>query len=311
MECVHTHTEQGRKNYDPTMTTALRNAFSNDVKRRFNKLLRAIRVGVGKNDCFGLKEKVHTLQVIPPAKGAFAYPLSQKKVTAFMKWLQTQVDSGILTVRDMEQVGTSVNAVWTNLYISDSYKRGVMRARTELIKAGYKVPPIEDTGGIEASMNTPFHLDRVGLAFIRTFSELKGITESMDSIISRILAQGIADGDGPVLLARKLVAAINGEGIGDLGLRDTLGRYISPIRRAEMMARTEILRSFHSANIQELRNWGVLGLKVKGEWKTAGDLRVCDICESLDGQIFSLDEIEGMIPVHPNCRCIALPYIEN
>ena len=31
----------------------------------------------------------------------------------------------------------------------------------------------------------------------------------------------------------------------------------------------------------------------------------------MEGKIFSLDEIEGMIPLHPECRCIALPYIEE
>ena len=39
--------------------------------------------------------------------------------------------------------------------------------------------------------------------------------------------------------------------------------------------------------------------------------RVCPKCEALDGKIFTLDEIEPMIPLHPQCRCIALPYIED
>ena len=48
---------------------------------------------------------------------------------------------------------------------------------------------------------------------------------------------------------------------------------------------------------------------VKAEWMTAGDDRVCPICASLQGQVFSLDEIEPLIPRHPNCRCIALPLL--
>ena len=39
------------------------------------------------------------------------------------------------------------------------------------------------------------------------------------------------------------------------------------------------------------------------------------ICESLvdvvDGKKYTLDEAEDLIPVHPNCRCIVLPYIEE
>jgi SPP1 gp7 family putative phage head morphogenesis protein len=133
----------------------------------------------------------------------------------------------------------------------------------------------------------------------------------MDTLISRILAQGMIDGDGPALIARKLVAAINGTGIGDLAMTDAIGRFIPALRRAELLARTEIIRAHHLATIQEYRNWGLEGIVVKGEWQTAGDDRVCDKCASLQGKIFTLDEIEGMIPLHPLCRCIALPWIED
>lgn len=156
-----------------------------------------------------------------------------------------------------------------------------------------------------------FHVDRLGLIYTRVFEDLKGITNAMDAQISRVLAQGLADGDGPRLLARKLVATINGTNMGDLGITDTLGRFIPAKRRAEMLARTEVIRAHHLASIQEYRNFGVLDIKVMGEWRTAGDDRVCEKCASLEKRIFTLDEIEPMIPLHPNCRCIALPYVEE
>jgi SPP1 gp7 family putative phage head morphogenesis protein len=133
----------------------------------------------------------------------------------------------------------------------------------------------------------------------------------MDSQISRILAEGMINGDGPALLARKIVSVINGTGADKLGITDTLGRFIPGERRASMLSRTEIIRAHHLAMIQEYRNWGLEGVRVKGEWNTAGDGRVCEKCQSMDGKIFSLDEIEGMIPAHTCCRCIALPYIEE
>lgn len=74
-----------------------------------------------------------------------------------------------------------------------------------------------------------------------------------------------------------------------------------------MLARTEIIRAHHVATIQEYRNWAVEGVVVQGEWRTAGDERVCVICEALEKKVFPLDEIESMIPRHPRCRCIALP----
>ena len=308
MEDVLTYVE--RQNYDPTHTTSLRNMFSRDMKRRFAELTIVIRKSVDVQDCFGLRS-LQTMQMEPTGEMAFAFNRSAEKVEAFIRWLEQQIDKGILEIRMLQQVGGSVEQAWTNMYIYDSYKRGLLRARQELITAGYDVPPMDATEGIDIAMMNPFHMDRVGLLFTRVFNDLQGITTAMDAQISRILAQGMIDGDGPALLARKLISVINGTGVDKLGITDTIGRFIPASRRAMTLARTEIIRAHHLATIQEYRNWGVLGIKVKGEWKTAGDERVCSECAALEGRVFTLDAIEPMIPLHPQCRCIALPYIEE
>lgn len=292
---------------DPTQTGLIRRAFEQDLRRRFNELTQVIRRAVVDQDVFGLRPPT-VFQMEVPRQGQFIFVRSADKVQGFMGWFREQVDRGILEVREVPvQVGAGVEAAWTNKYVFDSYKRGVIRARYELDKAGYRVPSIETTGGIEISMSTPFHLDRLGLIYSRAYDELRGITAAMDTQISRVLAQGLADGDGPSLLARKLVGTINGVGMGDLALTDTLGRFIPARRRAEVLARTEVIRAHHVATIQEYRNWAVEGVVVQAELRTAGDGRVCERCASLEGQIYTLDEIETIIPVHPQCRCIALP----
>jgi SPP1 gp7 family putative phage head morphogenesis protein len=307
-----TLTDNQVKNYDPTRTTVLRNAFKKEMIRRFTELSKIVVKSIVTNDCFGLvKKELNIFQMNPAARNAFAFARSSEKIKAFMDWLKKQEEAGIIQAGTAQQLGTAVESNWMNMYILDSYKRGIIRARTELRKAGMQVPSVEDNGGINMIMNLPMHMDRVGLLYSRIFSDLKGITSAMDTIISRILTQGMIDGDGPALLARKLVEAINGTGVGDLATKDVLGRTISAQQRATLLARTEIIRAHHLATIQEYRNWGLEGIIVKGEWKTAGDDRVCDRCAALEGKIFTLDEIEPMIPFHPLCRCIALPYIEE
>ena len=296
---------------DPTRTTALRNAFAGAMNKRFLELLVVIKRAIVTEDVFGLKSPIHILQMTTPGERAFAFTRSSAKIEAFMRWLQEQVDRGLLDIRVYEQIGASIESSWMNLYIYDSYKRGVIRARYEMRKAGMQIPTIDESGGIEMVMATPFHMDRVGVLFTRVFTELKGITDQMSSLISKILSQGMIDGDGAALLTRKLIAAINGAGVGDLGLTDSLGRFMPATRRATILARTELIRAHHLATIQEYRNWAVEGIKVQGEWKTAGDERVCTACESMEGRIFTLAEIEPLIPLHPQCRCIALPYIKE
>lgn len=322
---VHEHRIQVNvDSIDPTRTITLRNAWVRDSDRRFNELTQAIRETVDTNDVFGLRESTvggflgtfSVNQLSIPPKGSFAFPRSEDKVKAFMKWLREQEKRGLLEIEEFPQVGGAIEQPWTNKYVRDSYKRGVMRARRELRKAGFNnVPSIEASGGINIVMGTPFHVDRLGLLFTRIFNELEGITEAMNQQISRVLAQGIADGDGPRLLARKLVGTINGTGLGDLSLPEIVGRRFIPAkRRAEILARTEVIRAHHQATIQEYRNWSVEGVIVVAEFVTAEDDRVCQRCLDLAGNgplpcgAYPLDQIDSLIPVHAQCRCIALPF---
>ena len=296
--------------YDPTRTLTLRNAFVRDVNRRFGALIKVIREAIVDQDCFGLS--IQTLaEVTPPGYQHFAYPRTSEKVEAFMEWLRTQQEKGLLEIKIMPQYGNAIEEAWTNMYVWDSYKRGVIRARVEMKKAGYNVPTIEAAGGIDVVMQGPFHIDRVGVLFTRAFEEMKGITAAMDTQISRILAQGLIDGDGALLLARKLIATIEGTGMGELGITDSLGRFIPARRRAQTMARTEIIRAHHMGNVQSYINWRVMGVTVTAEWSTAGDDRVCLECSSMEGHTFTLQEIQHMIPRHPNCRCIAMPIVKQ
>lgn len=299
----------GRTNkFDPTRTIALRAKFVSDMNKGFNELRGLVRQAIVERDVLGLKDRSEshptflTVQAVPP-RHAFNFPRSGDKVAAFMAWFRSQA---LVTIERMPQYGAGIQHQWTNMYVADSYKRGVMRARYEMRAAGYTVPTLEQSGGIDAIMSTPFHADRVGVLYSRVFSELKGITGDMDKQVSTILGQGLIDGDGPALLARKLNRTISGPA-GNLGITDTLGRFIPAQRRAMILARTEIIRAHHMATIQEYRNYEVAGVRVRAEWTTAGDDRVCGECMDLEMRVYPLDEIEKMIPLHPQCRCIALP----
>ena len=305
---ICTYSEIQVNAFDPTRTTTLRRAFVADVNRRFRALTAIVFKAVVTDDCFGLQL---TAYLDSPGYKAFDFPRSTDKVEGFMRWFTQQVDRGILQTSQFSRIGTGVESAWTNIYIADTYKRGVMRAQAELNKAGYNIPSMSARGGIDAVMGLPFHVDRVGLLYSRTFSELKGITAVMDSQISRILAQGIADGDNPNLLARKLVATINGSGAGDLAITDSLGRFMPAQRRAQTMARTEIIRAHHQANMQEYKNWRVQGFKVEAEFVTAGDDRVCEECAGYHGNVYDLKVAENLVPIHPNCRCIVIPAEKN
>lgn len=288
---------------DPTRTLMIRDRFVKEVNKRFASFLRAITEALVDKDVLGLaspKAYVNPKQ--------FNFPTNPEKVQAFMQWLNELIEKELLTLGNMPQLGQARQQAWTDLYVADSYKRGVQRARYEMGKAGMPVPSLDKTGGISASMSTPFHLDRVGMIYIRTYEDLKDITTTMSNQISKVLSQGIIDGDGPALLARKIRSTVSG-GDAALGITDSLGRFIPAKRRAQTLARTEVIRAHHLGMVQEYKNWALEGVIVQAEWTTAGDDRVCDVCKELEGKVYTLEEVKGLIPRHPNCRCIALPKV--
>jgi SPP1 gp7 family putative phage head morphogenesis protein len=203
-----------------------------------------------------------------------------------MEWLADQEKKGILETQIRPTARTiAVDQRWTDVYVRSAYQKGIARGRAELRKANYPVASFTETpGGLSTVFNQPFHADRVGALYTRTFNELKGITAAMDQQISRVLAQGLVEGMNPRPLAKLLADRVNKIGI----------------TRARVLARTEVVRAHHAASVAEYRQAGVEGVSVQVEWLTAG-YNVCPICEALEGNIYSLDEIEGMIPRHPNC----------
>ena len=288
--------------YDPTRTLTLRNRFASKMSGKFNAVKTAIRQAVVDQDCFGLRQEVNAFQQLPGNR-AFAFTRSADKVDAFMDWLNELINQEVLETYQWRQLGQAAAEPWTNLYIRTAYQRGLARARAELNNSGYDVPSISDQGGIGAAFNHPFHVDRAGLIFTRVFSDLRGITNDMETKMSRVLSRGLMDGLGPREIAKNLLKVIDGTETGDLGL----GRFMPAKRRAIILARTEVIRAHHLATIQEYRNWGAVGVRVQAEWTTAGDARVCSQCAELEGRIYTLDEIEDMIPIHPQCRCVGLP----
>jgi SPP1 gp7 family putative phage head morphogenesis protein len=282
-----------KEGYDPTRTTTLRNLFARESDRRFNTLIKDIVHRVVNTEFFA--PSISTFQKPTPN---YDFPIDPNKLNSFLQWLEEQVNKGILNG-------------WPNKYISEAYKRGVLRAITEMRKAKYSVPTIMEQGGISNVMRLPYHISTLELLYLRVFENLKGITAQMQQVIIKVLLEGFTNKESYAVIAEKLVAVTNGAKLGELGIFDKLGRFIPARRRAELLARTEIVRANHLAMINEYRRWGVTGVIVLAEFQTAGDERVCSICASMEGNLYTLDEAEGLIPVHPLCRCIILPIIKE
>lgn len=76
--------------------------------------------------------------------------------------------------------------------------------------------------------------------------------------------------------------------------------------RAERIAVTEVTRLFAQANRIAYQESGVVDEFI---WMTAEDDLVCNDCDANDGKQFPLQNMDSMIPAHPNCRCWGNPVV--
>jgi hypothetical protein len=261
--------------YDPTRTLLLRNNFARALANRYKSLTFLVHQAIVKNDAFGFNEGFQAvMDVTAPGHHAFDFPQSADSITAFMGWFD-------------QQVAINLNGALITQYIEVFYQRGVARGRQELRNAGYRVPTVEETGGLLIVCEQPTHFERSGMVRAQASNELDGVLATLRQRISRQLLQGMFSATNAIELHKLLVPVFKGIAY-----------------RIEVMARTEAIRAHHLAIIQEYRNWNSTTVYVRTEQST--DNNKCG-CEELQDKSFTLDEIENMIPMHPLCHCLAIP----
>lgn len=220
----------------------------------------------------------------------YAFHSDPEKVKAFKRWLKSHIE-GYVKGED----------VWAK-FIEQGYKKGSGRAFDDVEKfrriASHGDQGLEAVyaGGREAFLRSSFGaqetVQKVQLLVGRTFDELENITSDMSTRMGRVLADGLTRGEGPLSIADDLVEQV--------GLAQS---------RAETVARTEIIRAHAEGQLDAMERLGVDEVGVEVEFATADDSAVCAECASMAGDIYSIEDAHGLIPVHPRCRCAFMPKV--
>jgi len=270
---------------DPSRTTMLRRKFVADMQRRFVKLGRDIYTLIVTNDVFGLEDPVH----LKVNRQEFKFQTDAGKVTSYQKWLQGEINTGILTV-------DGVGEPWTNKYVGASYKKGVNRAYTDVSRVKGFTAETDRGSFTQTAFGQPELQSKIELIYTRTYNELKGVTDAMSQQMSRSLANGLAAGQGSKEIARELRKI-------DEKITKT---------RALVIARTETIHAHAEGQLDSFENLGIEKVDIMAEILTAGDERVCTICLDAAFQgAMPIEEARGIIPLHPNCRCAWKPVIDT
>jgi SPP1 gp7 family putative phage head morphogenesis protein len=143
--------------------------------------------------------------------------------------------------------------------------------------------------GGRLTANASVSMERVRFLAQRLRRELKGVTDATAQSIARSLADGLAKGKSPIEIAKAIRRNVDGIGIA----------------RSRLIAQTEVTRAVAEGAIDAMEDLGVSEVAVAVEWSTTGT--PCPLCKALEGVVFSIKEIRGLIPRHPNCKCFPRP----
>lgn len=243
---------------------------------------------------FAKARDLFTTNVVTNAPGpkAFQFKTKDEKLKSFNRWFADLVNQGILEV-------DRTTRPWLAKYVESAYKKGAIRSYLEAHKkelgrtADFYAGTREQF--LRSAFETPERMSKLKLLGTRAFEELKGISAEMSRQMSRVLADGMAHGKGPYEIARTMSNTITG-----------IER-----KRAKVLARTEIIHAHAEGQLDGYEEMGVEEVSVDVEWSTAGDDLVCELCDEMEGEVFTIDEARGLIPKHPNCRCAWKPHLQK
>ena len=141
--------------------------------------------------------------------------------------------------------------------------------------------------------------DKTALSIIKHHNHQK-IGEIIDGICNNMrdsIWNGVKDG----LAIGALISILETNAFNPVGK-------FTPQQRAEMIAITERSRAFNTGKLQTYMDYGVQLVDVF----TMHDEKVCQQCIDLENNNpYTIQEAEGLLPVHPRCRCVYKPHFDE
>lgn len=209
----------------------------------------------------------------------FAGGTDADKLASFTDWVEFSI---LPTLTD-----TNAVALWRQ-YVSRAYAKGAIRSFDEV---SLKQPRLSDADAVAVRMQflrdfQKASEEREALLAAKSMQEVKAAADVLSAKLSRSVGDSLLRGLSQPETKRNLVREVDG----------VLGKVLTT-------ARTEVVAAHAAGQLDGFRRMGVKQLGLLVEWQTAGDLHVCPRCRDMAGRTFDIEEADGLIPLHPLCRC--------
>jgi SPP1 gp7 family putative phage head morphogenesis protein len=277
---------------DDTGTYTHQRNFAQRLRGVLARINARIREAIAERDLFNLREEALADDV---PEEVFQFETTRRKLAGFMAWLREQLDSNYLTVVGPDR----------NQFLRAAYAQGIRTAHDGLseLDVAFERPDMDSL------LSRPIHRTALQTLYTRTYEELESVRDDVADAVRDELVEGFREGQNPRDIARSLTDRV-----------DSIGKH-----RSTLISRSEIMNAHSTSSLnryEEVSNQSGVDIGVEhGEWATAGDSRVCPVCELLDGAVFTLREmreetfsVAGQTyrlkpPAHVQGRCAILPSI--
>ena len=268
---------------DPGRTLSLRRNYILAFRRRLVDLAKSVVKYVDGDDSLGLKRSEVVRSLLTNAEGDAA------KVVAFQKWFQEKVAEIVLGIDPVNP--------WLRTYIKDALQKGLTRGYEQVnrVKSAVQEPGLfAGTKGqwVQSTLRDNAVVDKLDMLAARSYSKLKGYMGELESEMVRILADSLAGEPVP----REIAAAM-------------FEKIKATDSKTLRLGNTEVMYAFTDGQLEAFEKLGIKEVSLLVEWKTAEDDGVCPECYRRSGTVMTIAEARGILPLHPNCRCIWVPYL--
>jgi hypothetical protein len=269
---------------DPSKTTQIQRRYFADWSARAISLQLEIRQFVEAGDAFGL-------DVVEPFTlnaGEFRFQTILQKVESFKQWLAGKIESAFY------QTDAQGNP-WNAKHIESAYQRAVLKAFRSVRKGDITSEFfLGQRDEFQKSLAVRSGREKLKLLFARAFEEVKGVTSDMAAQLSRIVSDGLSNGDSAKQISKALT--------------DQIAR--TNDSRVKRVVRSQIVHSNAEGNLDTLEDMGIQSVQGLVEFITTSG-RPCPICAAKAGGVYTIAQARGIIPVHPNCQCDWVPVFTS
>ncbi len=219
--------------------------------------------------------------------GKFIYDMSAAELANLLQVVQTILDDALLD-------GGSQN-LWAMDYVTSEYKRGTLNAYTNL---SVQSPVYASQTTLMQLLSSPAYQNQIASAYISTYSDWKGISDTARADLANVIADSIGRGINP----RETASIVS-------------KRLDVSMAKAKNIAQTEQVGALRQAQWNET-DWAAdrLGLNTGLLWLSALKPTTRTWHASRHGKVYTTEEVRDFYAENGNrynCYCIQIPVLLN